>query len=141
MTQRNQNDSLNYAGDEEPDSELLIRKARKLSPDAQNVLYVLLTTEGEDDPAGREGVKIDEIQEACPVCSLSLEDLDEDDSEHDHSTMHNPSFGKTVRQAVTELNDRGFIEMKGERMYLKTRVDHIRTFEKVLERGKYAISM
>ena len=61
MTQHNQNDSSNYAGDEEPDSELLIRKARKLSPDAQNVLYALLTTEGEDAPAERNGVKIDEI--------------------------------------------------------------------------------
>ena len=50
MTQHTQNDSLNYAGDEEPDSELLIRTARKLSPDAQNVLYALLTT-GEGDLA------------------------------------------------------------------------------------------
>ncbi|HXY88576.1 MAG TPA: hypothetical protein VEG44_09055 [Candidatus Acidoferrales bacterium] len=141
MTQHNHNNSPSYTGDEEPDSEPLIRKARKLSPDAQNVLYALLRTEGEDDPAEREGVKIDEIQEACPVCNLRLEDLDEDDSEHNHSAVHNPSFEETVRDAVAELSDRVFIEMKGERMYLKTRVDHIRTFEKVLERGKYAISM
>ena len=53
--------------------------------------------------------------------------------------MHDPSFGETVRDAIAELNDREFIEMKGERMYLKTRVDHIRTFEKVVERGKYAV--
>lgn len=137
MTQHNQNDSYNYTGDEEPDSELLIKKALNLSQDAQNVLYALLTTEGEDDPAEREGVGIDEIQEACPVCSLSLEE--DDDSEHDHSVMHDPSFGEIVRDAVAELNDRGFIEMRDERMYLKTRVDHIRTFEKVIERGKFAI--
>jgi len=136
MSQYNQNDSSNYTGDEEPDSELLIRKARNLSSDAQNVLYALLTTEGEDAPAERKGVEIGEIRETCPVCSLSLE---EDDDEHDHSAMHDPSFRETVRDAVAELNDRGFIEMKDERMYLKTRVDHIRTFEKVVERGKYAI--
>ena len=137
MTHHNQNDSYKYTGDEEPESELLIKKALRLSPDAQNVLYALLTTEGEDDLAEREGVKIDEIQEACPVCSLSLEE--DDDNEHGHSAMHDPSFGETVRDAVAELNNRGFIEMKGERMCLKTRVDHIRTFEKVIERGKYAI--
>jgi hypothetical protein len=137
MTQYNQNDSSNYTGDEEPDSELLIRKARKLSPDAQNVLYALLTTEGEDDPAEREGIKIDEIQETCPVCSLSLEE--DDDGEHDHSAMRDSSFRETVRDAVDELNARGFIEMRDDKMYLKTRVNHIRTFEKVLERGKYAI--
>jgi hypothetical protein len=49
MTQYNQNDSSNYVSDEELDSELLIKKSLRLRHDAQNVLYALLTTEGEDN--------------------------------------------------------------------------------------------
>jgi hypothetical protein len=135
MTHHTHKESYNYIGDEEPDSEHLIKKALNLSQNAQNVLYALLTTEGEDDPAEREGVGIDEIKETCPVCSLSLEE----DDEHEHSALRDPSFGEIVRDAVAELNDRGFIEIRGDRMYLKTSVHHIRTFEKVIERGKYAI--
>jgi hypothetical protein len=56
MMQHTQNDSYNYTGDEEPDSERLIKKALNLSQEAQNVLYVLLTTEGEDNPASFENV-------------------------------------------------------------------------------------
>ena len=121
MTQDNL-DEWNYCGDEESDSELLIKKVQHLGSDAQSVLYALITVEGEEEAAEREGVEISEIQEACDGCRLELEPKTHD---------------VLVRRGISELRDRGFINVKEDKIYLLTRYHHARAIEKGIDFSKY----
>ena len=113
-----------YNGDEEPESELLIKKVQHLSSNAQSVLYALITVEGEAEATKREGVEIYEIQEACNACSLEL-----DPGRHD----------VLVREGISELKDRGFINVRENKIYLLTRYDHARAIEKGINFSKYKV--
>ena len=123
MTQSDNNE-WNYNGDEEPESELLIKKVQHLGSDAQSVLYALITVEGEEKATEREGVEINEMQEACNACSLEL-----DPGTHD----------VLVRKGISELKDRGFINVRDNKIYLLTRSDHARTIEKGIDFSKYKV--
>jgi len=123
MTQDNVGE-WNYRGDEESDSELLIKKVQHLGSDAQSVLYALITVEGEEEAAEREGVEIIEIQEACDVCRLELEP-------RTHDVL--------VMEGISELKDRGFINVRENKIYLLTRSDHARAIERGIDFSKYKV--
>lgn len=114
----------NYNGYEEPESELLIKKVQHLGSDAQSVLYALITVEGEEEATKREGVEINEIEEACNACSLEL-----DPETHD----------VLVRKGISELKNRGFINIRDNKIYLLTRYDHARAIEKGIDFSKYKV--
>ncbi len=118
-----QEDEDRYTGGEAAESQELIGKVRRLRPEAQSVLYAMLMEEGEDPPAERDGCTITEVQEACAACSL-------DDAATPESL---------IEAGVSELETQGFIEERNRRLYLKTRVEHMRTFEKAVESSKYVI--
>ena len=122
MTQ-DEDSEWNYNGDEEPESELLIKKVQHLGSDAQSVLYALITVEGEE-ATKREGVEINEIEEACNACSLEL-----DPGTHD----------VLVRKGISELKNRGFINIRDNKIYLLTRYDHARAIEKGIDFSKYKV--
>ncbi len=111
-----------YTGEETPDSPGLIAKIRSLSPSAQSVLYALLLEEGEDEPAAREGVNITDVQEACSSCSLDEADVEQ-----------------AIQEGIVELETHGYVEEQGGRLYLKTRAEHMRTFERVVESSAYVV--
>lgn len=117
-------DEWKYTGDEESESEHLIEKVRRLGPDAQSILYALITVEGEEETAKRKGVEIDEIQEACNACSL-----EQDVATHDIS----------VKEGIAELEKRGFINVRGNKICLITKAEHARTIEKGIDFSKYKV--
>ena len=123
MTQDNV-EEWNYRGDEELDSELLIKKVQHLGSNAQSVLYALITVGGEGELADREGVEISEIQEACDMCRLELEPKTHD---------------ALVREGISELKDHGFINVKENKIYLLTRYYHARAIEKGIDSSKYKV--
>ncbi len=113
---------IEYTGDETPDSPELIAKIRHLSPSAQSVLYALLLEEGEEGLTTREGIEIADVQEACSSCSF-----DETGPE------------QAIQAGIVELERCGYVEERDGRLYLKTRVEHMRTFEKAVESSTYVI--
>ncbi len=115
-------DESHYTGEETPGSLELIAKVRRLSPAAQSVLYALLLEEGEEGPAAREGVEIADVQEACSSCSLDEADVEQ-----------------AIQTGIVELETCGYVEERGGRLYLKTRVEHMRTFEKAVESSAYVV--
>ncbi len=117
------NDKDTYTGEEAPESQELVEKVRHLSSAAQSVLYAMLIEEGEEEPAEREGFTSDEIQQACAACSV-------DDA---------PTPRTTIAAGISELKERGFIEERNGRLYLNTRPEHMRTFEKVVDSSAYVI--
>ena len=112
-----------YTGEETPESQELIDKVRRLSPGAQSVLYAMLTEEGEEEPAKREGFTSAEISQACAACSLD-----------DVATPQT-----LIDAGISELKDQKFIEERNGRLYLITRVEHVRTFEKSVESSMYVV--
>jgi hypothetical protein len=117
-------DEWKYTGDEESESEHLIEKVRRLGPDAQSILYALITVEGEEETAKREGVEIDEIQQACSACSL-----EQDTATHDIS----------IKEGIAELKKRGFINVRENKICLITQAGHARTIEKGIDFSKYKV--
>jgi hypothetical protein len=112
-----------YTGEETPESQELIDKVRRLSPGAQSVFYAMLMEEGEEEPAQREGFTPDEIHQACAACSL-------DDAATPESL---------IDAGISELKEQKFIEERDERLYLITRTEHMRTFEKSVESSMYVV--
>jgi hypothetical protein len=112
-----------YTGKEAPESQELIDKVRHLSLGAQSVLYAMLIEEGEDEPAQREGFTSAEVHQACAACSL--------DDEATPQTL--------IEAGISELKERKFIEERNGRLYLTTRADHMRTFEKSVESSMYVV--
>jgi hypothetical protein len=112
-----------YTGEETPESQELIDKVRRLSPGAQSVLYAMLMEEGEEEPAQREGFTSAEIHQACAACSL-------DDAATPESL---------IDAGIAELKGQEFIEEREERLYLITRSEHVRTFEKSVESSMYVV--
>ncbi len=121
MTQENEEGK--YTGEEAPESQELIDKVRHLSLEAQSVLYAMLTEEGEQEPAKRVGFTSDEIQEACASCSL--------DDEATPQTL--------IDAGISELKEQQFIEERNGRLFLATRAEHMRTFEKAVESSRYVV--
>ncbi len=121
MSQKNGKDT--YTGEEVPESQELVDKVQHLSAGAQSVLYAMLIEEGEEEPAEREGFTANEIQQACAACSV-------DDA---------PTPQTTIEAGIAELKERGFIEERNDRLYLKTRTEHMRTFEKAVDSSAYVI--
>jgi len=121
MTDETEGDA--YTGKEAPESQELIDKVRHLSLGAQSVLYAMLIEEGEDEPAQREGFTSAEIHQACAACSL--------DDEAAPQTV--------IEAGISELKERKFIEERNGRLYLTTRADHMRTFEKSVESSMYVV--
>ncbi len=121
MSQKNGKDT--YTGEEAAESQELVDKVRNLSAGAQSVLYAMLIEEGEEEPAEREGFTANEIQQACAACSL-------DDA---------PTPQTTIEAGIAELKEWGFIEERNDRLYLKTRTKHMRTFEKAVDSSAYVI--
>ncbi|MGZ4916020.1 MAG: hypothetical protein ACXVIG_08185 [Halobacteriota archaeon] len=111
-----------YTGNEIPDSPELIAKIHYLSLPAQSVLYALLLEDGEEASATRAGVDITDVEEACSSCSL-----DETEPE------------RAIQAGVMELEQYGYVEERGGRLFLKTRVEHMRTFEKAVESSAYVV--
>ncbi len=111
-----------YTGEERPDSPELIAKIRHLSPPAQSVLYALLLEEGEEAPAARAGVDVTDVDEACSSCSLDTSDS-----------------RRVIKAGVAELEHCGYVEEHSGRLYLKTRAEHMRTFEKTVESSAYVV--
>jgi len=116
-------EAYRYTGEEAPESTELIDKIRRLSPEAQSVLYAILIEEGENTPSKRDGVGVREVQDACAACSL-------DDA---------PTQEGLIEAGVSELERQGFIDVRDEKLYLKTRVEHLRTFERAVESSKYVV--
>ncbi|HEX7514148.1 MAG TPA: hypothetical protein VF393_00930 [archaeon] len=112
-----------YTGEETPESQELIDKVRRLSPGAQSVLYAMLMEEGEEEPAQREGFTSAEIHQACAACSL-------DDAATPESL---------IDAGIAELKGQEFIEEREGRLYLITRTEHVRTFEKSVESSMYVV--
>jgi len=112
-----------YTGGEAPESQELIDKVRRLSPGAQSVLYAMLIEEGEEEPAQREGFSSAEINQACAACSLD-----------DAATPQT-----LIDAGISELKERKFIEERNGRLYLITRTEHVRTFEKSVESSMYVV--
>jgi hypothetical protein len=112
-----------YTGKETPESQELIDKVRHLSLGAQSVLYAMLIEEGEDEPTQREGFTSAEIHQACAACSL--------DDEAAPQTL--------IEAGISELKERKFIEERNGRLYLNTRADHVRTFERSVESSMYVV--
>ena len=121
MTQ--ENEEGNYTGKEAPESQELIDKVRHLSLGAQSVLYAMLIEEGEEEPAQREGFTSDEIHQECAACSL-------DDAATPESL---------IDTGISELKEQKFIEERDGRLYLITRTEHVRTFEKSVESSMYVV--
>jgi len=121
MTQ--ENEEGNYTGEEAPESQELIDKVRHLSLGAQSVLYAMLIEEGEEEPAKREGLTSAEIHEACASCSLD-----------DAATPQT-----LIEAGISELKEQRFIEERNGRLFLTTRAEHMRTFEKAVESSRYVI--
>ncbi|MGZ4852396.1 MAG: hypothetical protein ACXV3D_04315 [Halobacteriota archaeon] len=121
MTQ--ENEESKYTGDEAPESQELIDKVRHLSLGAQSVLYAMLIEEGEEKPEKREGFTSAEIHQACAACSL-------DDA---------PTPQTLIDAGISELKERRFIEERNDRLYLITRPEHMRTFEKSVESSTYVV--
>jgi len=112
-----------YTGEETPESQELIDKVRRLSPGAQSVLYAMLMEEGEEEPAQREWFTSAEIHQACAACSL-------DDAATPESL---------IDAGIAELKGQEFIEEREGRLYLITRTEHVRTFEKSVESSMYVV--
>jgi len=112
-----------YTGEETPEGQELIDKVQSLSPGAQSVLYAMLMEEGEAEPAQREGFTSDEIHQACAACSL-------DDAATPESL---------IDTGISELKEQKFIEERDGRLYLITRTEHVRTFEKSVESSMYVV--
>jgi hypothetical protein len=112
-----------YTGEEAPESQELIEKVRHLSQGAQSVLYAMLIEEGEEQPAEREGFTAAEIHEACASCSLD-----------DAATPQT-----LIEGGIAELKEHRFIEERNKRLYLTTRAEHMRTFEKAVESSMYVV--
>jgi hypothetical protein len=112
-----------YTGKEAPESQELIDKVRHLSLGAQSVLYAMLIEEGEEAPAKREGFTSAEIHEACAACSLD-----------DAATPQT-----LIDAGISELKEQRFIEERNGRLFLKTRAEHMRTFEKAVESSRYVV--
>lgn len=112
-----------YTGEETPESQELIDKVRRLSPGAQSVLYAMLMEEGEEEPAQREGLTSAEIHQACAACSLD-----------DVATPQT-----LIEAGISELKEQKYIEERNGRLYLTTRVEHMRTFEKSVESSMYVV--
>jgi hypothetical protein len=112
-----------YTGKEAPESQELIDKVRHLSLGAQSVLYAMLIEEGEEAPAKREGFSSAEIHEACAACSLD-----------DAATPQT-----LIDAGISELKEQRFIEERNGRLFLKTRAEHMRTFEKAVESSRYVV--
>ncbi|MEI7827269.1 MAG: hypothetical protein WCI87_05695 [Euryarchaeota archaeon] len=112
-----------YTGEETPESQELIDKVRRLSPGAQSVLFAMLIEEGEEEPAKREGFTSDEIHQACAACSLD-----------DAATPQT-----LIEAGISELKEQKFIEERNGRLYLITRTEHVRTFEKSVESSMYVV--
>jgi hypothetical protein len=112
-----------YTGEEIPESQELIDKVRRLSPGAQSVLYAMLIEEGEEEPAQREGFTSAEIHQACAACSLD-----------DAATPET-----LIDVGISELKEQKFIEERSGRLYLTTRTEHVRTFEKSVESSMYVV--
>jgi hypothetical protein len=112
-----------YTGEETPEGQELIDKVQSLSPGAQSVLYAMLMEEGEEEPAQREGFTSDEIHQACAACSL-------DDAATPESL---------IDTGISELKEQKFIEERDGRIYLITRTEHVRTFEKSVESSMYVV--
>ena len=121
MTQ--ENEERKYTGEEAPESQELIDKVRHLSLGAQSVLYAMLIEEGEAEPEKREGFTSAEIHEACASCSLD-----------DAATPEN-----LIDAGISELKEQRFIEERNGRLFLTTRAEHMRTFEKSVESSRYVI--
>jgi len=121
MTQENEEGK--YTGDEAPESQELIDKVRHLSLGAQSVLYAMLIEEGEEEPEKREGFTSAEIYQACAACSLD-----------DAATPQT-----LIDAGISELKERRFIEERNGRLYLITRPEHMRTFEKSVESSMYVV--
>jgi hypothetical protein len=112
-----------YTGKEAPESQELIDKVRHLSLGAQSVLYAMLIEEGEEEPEKREGFTSAEIHQACAACSLD-----------DAATPQT-----LIVAGISELKERRFIEERNDRLYLITRPEHMRTFEKSVESSMYVV--
>jgi hypothetical protein len=112
-----------YTGKEAPESQELIDKVRHLSLGAQSVLYAMLIEEGEEAPAKREGFSSAEIHEACAACSLD-----------DAATPQT-----LIDAGISELKEQRFIEARNGRLFLTTRAEHMRTFEKAVESSRYVV--
>ncbi|MGA3360043.1 MAG: hypothetical protein ABSC87_07535 [Halobacteriota archaeon] len=112
-----------YTGEEAPESQELIDKVRHLSLGAQSVLYAMLTEEGEEEPEKREGFTSPEIYQACAACTL--------DDEATPQTL--------IEAGISELKEQKFIEERNGRLYLITRTEHMRTFEKSVESSMYVV--
>ncbi len=121
MTQEHGEDK--YTGEEAPESQELIDKVRRLSLEAQSVLYAMLIEEGELEPATREGFTPAEIHEACASCSV--------DDEATPQTL--------IDAGISELKRQRFIEERNGRLFLTTRAEHMRTFEKAVESSRYVV--
>ncbi len=121
MSQENGKDK--YTGEEAPESQELIDKVRHLSSEAQSVLYAMLVEEGEEEPSEREGFTSNEIQQACAACSL-------DDA---------PTLQTKIEAGISELKEQGFIKERNRRLYLNTRTEHMRTFEKSVDSSTYVV--
>ncbi len=121
MSQKNGKDT--YTGEEAPESQELIDKVRHLSSEAQSVLYAMLVEEGEEEPSEREGFTSDEIQQACAACSLD-----------DATTPQT-----TIEAGISELKEQGFVKERNGRLYLTTRPEHMRTFEKSVDSSMYVV--
>jgi hypothetical protein len=120
---KNETKGVLYTGEETPESQELIDKVRSLSPGAQSVLYAMLIEEGEEEPAQREGFASAEIHQACAACSLD-----------DAATPET-----LIDAGISELKERKFIEERNGRLYLITRIEHVRTFEKSVESSMYVV--
>jgi hypothetical protein len=112
-----------YTGKEAPESQELIDKVRHLSLGAQSVLYAMLIEEGEEALAKREGFTSAEIHEACAACSLD-----------DAATPQT-----LIDAGISELKEQRFIEERNGRLFLTTRAEHMRTFEKAVESSRYVV--
>jgi hypothetical protein len=83
----------------------------------------MLIEEGEEEPAQREGFTSAEIQQACAACSLD-----------DAATPET-----LIDVGISELKEQKFIEERNGRLYLITRTEHVRTFEKSVESSMYVV--
>ncbi len=80
------------------------------------MFYALLLEEGEEALATRQGVAMTDVREACSSCSF-------DETKREHA----------IHAGVMELKKCGYVEERGGQLYLKTSVEHTRTFEKAVE--------
>ena len=112
-----------YTGKEAPESQELIDKVQHLSLGAQSLLYAMLIEEGEEELEKRKGFTAAEIDEACASCSLD-----------DEATPQ-----ALIEQGISELKGQRFVEERNHRLFLTTRPEHMRTFEKAVESSRYVV--